>query len=63
MHFEDLPNGATEVRVSLKYNPPGGRLGANIAWLMGENVEQQIASDLRRFKQVLESGAAISAAT
>ena len=63
VHFAALPNGVTEVRVSLKYNPPGGRLGANIAWLMGDSVEQQIASDLRRFKQVLESGAAISDAT
>jgi uncharacterized membrane protein len=55
VHFEQRSRG-TEVRVSLKYNPPGGRLGAGIAWMMGQSVEGEIASDLNRFKQQMETG-------
>jgi uncharacterized membrane protein len=46
----------TEVHVELRYEPPGGAIGAAIAKLFGENPEQQIKGDLRRFKQVLEAG-------
>lgn len=55
VHFEERASG-TELRVSLKYNPPGGKIGAGIAWLMGNSVEQEIASDLNRFKQQMEAG-------
>jgi uncharacterized membrane protein len=46
----------TEVRVSLKYDPPAGKLGSWLAWLFGEDPDQQIREDLRRFKQQMESG-------
>ena len=46
----------TEIRVQLRYDPPGGRLGAAVAKLFGESPDQQIAGDLRRLKQVLEIG-------
>lgn len=46
----------TEVRVVLDYIPPGGRLGAAVAWLFGENPRQQIQEDLRHFKQMMEAG-------
>lgn len=49
-------NRGTEVQVELKYEPPGGALGAAFAKLFGEEPGQQIASDLRRLKQVLETG-------
>ena len=54
VRFEDAPNGATEVRVSLKYDPPGGKLGSLVARLFGENPEQQIEEDLGRFKELME---------
>jgi len=55
--FQVPSNGrGTEVLVELKYEPPGGALGAAIAKLFGEEPGQQIASDLRRLKQVLETG-------
>jgi len=55
--FQNPPNGrGTEVIVELKYEPPGGALGAAIAKLFGEEPGQQIAADLRRLKQVLETG-------
>lgn len=47
----------TEVHVDLSYDPPGGRFGAAIARLFGEEPGQQIADDLRRFKQAIESPA------
>lgn len=46
----------TEVTVELRFTPPGGRLGGKVAKLLGEHPEQQIRDDLRRLKQVLETG-------
>ncbi|MEU7843848.1 SRPBCC family protein [Micromonospora sp. NPDC049114] len=46
----------TEVRVQLRYAPPAGALGRAVAKLFGEEPEQQVRDDLRRFKQVLEAG-------
>lgn len=51
------PGGkATEVRVDLEYQPPLGAIGATAARLFGEDPLQQIKDDLRRFKQVVETG-------
>src|ERR1044072_1343504 len=61
VRFEESPNGGTEVRVSLKYDPPGGKLGAFVARLFGENPERQIEEDLGRFKELMESTASIDA--
>jgi len=46
----------TEVCVKLQYDPPAGKLGANLAWLLGEDAQTQIEEDLRRFKQLIETG-------
>ncbi|MDQ1681433.1 MAG: hypothetical protein QOI42_2292 [Frankiaceae bacterium] len=46
----------TEVRVELTYSPPAGRLGSFVAKLFGEEPRQQVSDDLRRFKQVVETG-------
>jgi uncharacterized membrane protein len=57
VRFERGPGGrGTVVRVELNYDPPGGAVGAGIAKLFGEEPEQQIKDDLRRFKQVIETG-------
>ena len=48
--------GGTEVIVSLDYRPPAGKLGAAFARLFGTNPEQQVREDLRRFKQLMETG-------
>ncbi|MCU1677508.1 MAG: cyclase [Frankiales bacterium] len=46
----------TEVRVELTYSLPGGRIGSIVAKLFGEEPQQQVADDLKRFKQVIETG-------
>jgi len=46
----------TVVRVDLRYDPPGGTLGSWLAWLFGEEPSLQVAEDLRRFKQLMETG-------
>lgn len=46
----------TEVWVELGYAAPGGRLGRLAARVFGENPQQQARDDLRRFKQVIETG-------
>jgi uncharacterized membrane protein len=46
----------TEVHLELTYNPPAGVVGATIAKLFGEEPSQQVDGDLRRLKQVLETG-------
>lgn len=57
VRFETAAGGrGTIVRVSLQYNPPGGVLGKTVAQLFGEEPEQQLDDDLRRFKQMMEVG-------
>ncbi|HYF38265.1 MAG TPA: SRPBCC family protein [Gemmatimonadales bacterium] len=57
VQFKDAPGSqGTEVHVELRYQPPGGKLGALVAKLFGEEPEQQVKGDLRRFKQVMETG-------
>jgi uncharacterized membrane protein len=49
-------DNGTEVRVEIDYDMPGGKLGTAVAKLFGEEPEQQVRDDLRRFKQVMETG-------
>jgi uncharacterized membrane protein len=57
VHFAPAPDGhGTEVKVVLHYNVPGGRAGRAVARLLGEEPTQQVRDDLRRLKQVLETG-------
>ena len=57
VHFKEAPKGrGTELKVILRYDPPAGKLGAAVAWLFKEEPGQQIRADLRRFKQLIETG-------
>jgi uncharacterized membrane protein len=56
VRFVETSERGTEVRVVLDYLPPLGRLGAAIAKLFGEEPGIQIKEDLRRFKQLMETG-------
>jgi uncharacterized membrane protein len=55
--FENGPGGrGSMVRVELEYRPPAGIAAATIASLFGEAPEQKIRQDLRRLKQLRETG-------
>lgn len=55
--FSPATNGReTVVRVELEYRPPGGVMGAKLAKLFGKAPEQEVSNDVRRFKQLMETG-------
>jgi uncharacterized membrane protein len=57
VRFEPKPGArGTIVKVELAYSPPGGMAARVFAMLFNESPDQQIADDLRRLKQVLETG-------
>jgi uncharacterized membrane protein len=57
VRFHELPNNrGTEVRVKLHYAPPGGVAGAALGKLLKTLTVRQLQEDLRRFKQIVETG-------
>jgi len=57
VRFERAAGGrGTIIKVNIQYNPPVGVIGATFAKLFGEEPEQQLDDDLRRFKQIMEVG-------
>jgi uncharacterized membrane protein len=57
VRFVPAPDGtSTEVHVMLRYDAPGGGLGKALAKYFGEDPSQHLDDDLRRFKQVMETG-------
>jgi uncharacterized membrane protein len=55
--FTPAPDAeSTEVHVVMVYDVPGSDLGQKVAKFFGESPDQQIEDDLRRFKQVMETG-------
>jgi uncharacterized membrane protein len=57
IEFEDAPPGrGTYVRFLMSYDPPGGAIGRGIAKLLQREPTLQARRDLRRFKQLLETG-------
>jgi len=57
VRFVPAPDGvSTEVHVQLTYDIPGGAIGKAVAKYFGEEPHQQLDDDLRRLKQVLETG-------
>jgi len=56
VNFEELGPSQTTLRVRLQYSPPGGKVGAVLARLMGRDAATEIREDLQRFKQQVETG-------
>jgi uncharacterized membrane protein len=57
VYFETAPGGrGTEVTVELRYEAPLGAAGVAIAKLFGKEPGQQAEGDLRRMKQIIETG-------
>ena len=46
----------TVVEVEMEYDPPGGGAGAALARLFGTRPTEDVREDLRRFKQLVETG-------
>ena len=59
VRFEPSSHG-TKVKVTLEYRPPAGKIGVGVAKLLGQEPEQVIEQDLRRFKQLMEAGEIVS---
>lgn len=57
VRFKSAPAGrGTEILVEMRYDPPGGVVGASIAKLFGESGQEVVTRDLQAFKAVLETG-------
>lgn len=56
VEFLPTRDRGTEIKVTMTYEAPGGKLGEWIAWALGEEPSIQIAEDLRRFKSLMETG-------
>ena len=56
IEFEDAGTRGTYVSLVMSYAPPGGRLGQGIAKLFFREPNIQARHDLRRFRQMMETG-------
>jgi uncharacterized membrane protein len=57
VRFERAPAGrGTVVRLEMEYTPRGGRIGAALAKFLSEAPELAVLENLRRFKQLMETG-------
>ena len=54
--FDAAPGRGTVVRLTMTYDPPGGIIGRGIAKLLQREPQVQARRDLRRFKQLIETG-------
>jgi uncharacterized membrane protein len=60
--FQDAGARGTVVRAVIAYDPPGGTIGQFIAKLFQREPRVQARRDLRRFKQLMETGEIATAA-
>ena len=54
--FTPAPRHGTELAVDLTQDPPAGDLGGAVMKLTGKDLATELADDLRRFKQLVETG-------
>lgn len=60
VEFLPTVDRGTVVKVTVRYAPPAGKLGALAAYFLTEEPDTQIAEDLRRFKSLMETGLIMS---
>lgn len=57
VRFTDAPaDRGTVVQATISYRPPAGAVGGQLARLLNPAFEQMVKNDLRRFKQLMETG-------
>jgi uncharacterized membrane protein len=57
VYFRPAPGDrGTEVTLAVQYEPLAGRLGRAVATLLGRNPRWTVREELRRFKQLMETG-------
>lgn len=57
VRFREAPGGrGTEISITFAYNPPGGAIGSLIAKLSGKEPAFLLREQIRRFKQLMETG-------
>jgi uncharacterized membrane protein len=55
--FRPAPGGrGTEIEVRMEYRPPGGRIGAMMARMFGEEPQLQVEDDLQRLRRMIDAG-------
>lgn len=62
IEFREVAGRGTVVRATIAYDPPGGALGQLIAKLFQREPRIQTRRDLKRFKQLMETGEVATAA-
>lgn len=62
VHFRPVRDGATEVTVTMQYDPPAGRLGASLAALLGSSPSDRLREALEEFRDAMERDASYAGA-
>ncbi|MGL4314885.1 MAG: SRPBCC family protein [Sphingomonas sp.] len=62
VRFDDAGDRGTVVTATIAYDPPGGAIGKIIAKIFQREPQIQARRDLRRFKQLMETGEVATAA-
>lgn len=60
VEFTETKDRGTIVKVSLKYEPPAGKIGELAAYFLTEEPDTQVEEDLRNFKRLMETGEVIT---
>lgn len=60
VHFRDAGDKGTEVRLKMRYRPRGMVPGFVLAKMLNPVTEEEVLSDLRRLKHVMETGVDIT---
>ncbi len=61
--IDAAPGRGTMVRATISYDPPGGAIGRAVAKVLQREPNVQARRDLRRFKQLMETGEVTSSAS
>jgi uncharacterized membrane protein len=55
--FREAPGDkGTEIQAIIRYRAPGGAIGQGVAHLLNPATSQLVREDMRRFKQIMETG-------